>query len=48
MSAAVFILYPVEEAASGDERKQSISSLKVSSQQDTDIDSASAKDTMDC
>ncbi|KAB0483235.1 lipase secretion chaperone [Vibrio sp. IB15] len=47
-AAAVFILYPVEEGLnpSGDER-QSISSLKVSSQQDTDIDSASAKDTMD-
>lgn len=47
-AAAVFILYPVEESLnpSGDEQ-QSISSLKVSSQQDTDIDSASAKDTMD-
>lgn len=47
-AAAVFILYPVEEGLnpSGDEQ-QSISSLKVSSQQDTDIDSASAKDTMD-
>ncbi|MFZ3406692.1 lipase secretion chaperone [Vibrio chagasii] len=47
-AAAVFILYPVEEGLNpiGDEQ-QSISSLKVSSQQDTDIDSASAKDTMD-
>lgn len=47
-AAAVFFLYPAEEGLtpSGD-KKQSISSLKVSAQQDTDIDSASAKDTMD-
>ena len=45
--AAVFFLFPVEEGLNPSGDKQSISSLKVSSQQDTDIDSASAKDTMD-
>ncbi|KZX55837.1 lipase chaperone [Vibrio sp. HI00D65] len=45
--AAVFLLFPVEEGLNPSGDKQSISSLKVSSQQDTDIDSASAKDTMD-
>ena len=47
-AAAVFLLYPVEEGLNpSNSKQQSISSLKVSSQQDTDIDNASAKDTMD-
>ena len=46
-AAAVFFLFPVEEGLNPSGDKQSISSLRVSSQQDTDIDSASAKDTMD-
>lgn len=47
-AAAVFFSYPVEEGLNpSNSKQQSISSLKVSSQQDTDIDSASAKDTMD-
>ncbi len=46
-TAAVFLYLKKEETSSYNNNEQSASSLKVSSQQDTEIDSASAKDMME-
>ncbi|CAK3871237.1 lipase chaperone [Vibrio sp. 10N.286.55.E10] len=46
-TAAVFLYLKKEEVSSYNNNEQSASSLKVSSQQDTEIDSASAKDMME-
>ncbi|MEZ8227255.1 lipase secretion chaperone [Vibrio splendidus] len=46
-TAAVFLYLKKEEISSYNNNEQSASSLKVSSQQDTEIDSASAKDMME-
>ncbi|MDN3628828.1 lipase secretion chaperone [Vibrio lentus] len=46
-TAAVFLYLKKEETSSYNNNAQSASSLKVSSQQDTEIDSASAKDMME-
>ncbi|WP_059017537.1 lipase secretion chaperone [Vibrio coralliirubri] len=46
-TAAVFLYLKKEDASSYNNNEQSSSSLKVSSQQDTEIDSASAKDMME-
>ncbi|OEF94024.1 lipase secretion chaperone [Vibrio splendidus] len=46
-TAAVFLYLKKEDTSSYNNNAQSASSLKVSSQQDTEIDSASAKDMME-
>ncbi|MDH5926122.1 lipase secretion chaperone [Vibrio lentus] len=46
-TAAVFLYLKKEDTSSYNNNEQSASSLKVSSQQDTEIDSASAKDMME-
>ncbi len=46
-TAAVFLYLKKEDTSSYNNSEQSASSLKVSSQQDTEIDSASAKDMME-
>ncbi|MEZ9755176.1 lipase secretion chaperone [Vibrio splendidus] len=46
-TAAVFLYLKKEETSSYNNNEQSASSLKVSSQQDTEIDSASTKDMME-
>ncbi|SBS62079.1 lipase secretion chaperone [Vibrio atlanticus] len=46
-TAAVFLYLKKEDTSSYNHSEQSASSLKVSSQQDTEIDSASAKDMME-
>lgn len=46
-TAAVFLYLKKEDTSSYNNNAQSVSSLKVSSQQDTEIDSASAKDMME-
>ncbi len=46
-TAAVFLYLKKEDTSSYNNNEQSTSSLKVSSQQDTEIDSASAKDMME-
>lgn len=46
-TAAVFLYLKKEDISSYNNNEQSASSLKVSSQQDTEIDSASAKDMME-